>query len=174
MGGLFRRRRQKTVDAGMTDARFWDVLQSSSLPEALHAQLATLGDGDLLDFERRHAELHAEAYDWGLWGAAYVLHGGCSDDTFVDFRAYLLSLGRDVYESARADPDSLAYVSLDAAGETWEDWTSPTMHVIHQRTGQWAFAGSPPTSPLHPTGEEWQEDSDELARRFPRLTAAYA
>ena len=48
------------------------------------------------------------------------------------------------------------------------------MHVIHARTGQWAFAGSPPASPLHPTGEEWQEDSDELARRFPRLTAAYA
>ena len=102
-----------------------------------------------------------------------MLHGGCGDDTFSDFRAYLISLGRQVYEAARADPDSLADVPLDAAGDTWEDWASPTMHVLHERTGTWAFAGTPPAMPPQPTGEEWEEEGDELARRFPRLTAAY-
>lgn len=157
----------------MTDDRFWALMEASPSPDALHAQLATLGDGDLLLFERRHAELHAQAYDWGLWGAVYVLHGGCSDDTFIDFRSYLISLGRQVYDSALADPDSLADATLDAAADTWEDWTSPTMRVMHERVGRWAFAGSPPFSPTEPTGDEWQEDGEELARRFPRLTAAY-
>ncbi|MFD6821443.1 DUF4240 domain-containing protein [Streptomyces sp. NPDC060085] len=40
--------------------------------------------------------------------AAYLIGGGCSNDSFMDFRAGLIALGRDWYEKATADPDSLA------------------------------------------------------------------
>ena len=57
------------------------------------------------------------AYCWSLWGAAYVINGGCSDDPFVDFRASLISRGRQVFERALSDPDSLADEDFD--GSDW-------------------------------------------------------
>lgn len=157
--------------------RFWAVVEGAGTPSALHDRLEALPRRDLVGFERRHDRLTREAYDWGLWGAAYVLHGGCGDDAFADFRAYLVSRGRAVFEAALADPDALADVEgLDAEGEEWEDWSSPTMAVVHRRTGEYDLAGPPdPDAPAwgEPSGEEWDEDAGDLARRFPRLTARY-
>src|SRR5262245_66437683 len=45
-----------------------------------------------------------------LWGAAYTINGGCSDDGFFYFREALVGLGREVFEAAVQNPDSLADV----------------------------------------------------------------
>jgi hypothetical protein len=37
-----------------------------------------------------------------------VVNGHCSDDSFENFRCWLVSMGRDVYENALANPDSLS------------------------------------------------------------------
>jgi hypothetical protein len=136
--------------------------------------LATLTEEDLVEFERFHNEAFYNSYDWGLWGAAYVIDGGCSDDGFDYFRAYLISLGRDVFERALVDPDSLSDVELDDA-EGWEDWMSPTMMVIHARTGRYDMAGEvDPELRLayqEPAGQPWEES--DLSARFPRLSAKY-
>ena len=61
-----------------------------------------------------HDILHAYedlADKFGLWDAAGVMKEyGCSDDGFIDFRAWLIAQGREVYFAALADPDSLADV----------------------------------------------------------------
>jgi hypothetical protein len=150
-------------------AQFWSIIQSVDAPSALHASLNALSEDDLLDFERLHAARMDEAYDWGLWGAAYVINGGCSDDAFEYFRSYLISRGRHIFERALADPDSLAEVALDGEDD-WEDWMSPTMYVVHARTGTYAFVGPPDPRLVRrhePSGEPWTED--DLPRRFPRL-----
>jgi hypothetical protein len=46
-----------------------------------------------------------------------VIEDGCSEDCFRDFRSYLISLGREAYEAALRDPDSLAPV----VQESWDD-----------------------------------------------------
>ena len=51
---------------------------------------------------------HADQY--GLWTAANVMCGGLSDDLFMDFRAWLIAQGKEVYSAALKDPDSLADV----------------------------------------------------------------
>jgi hypothetical protein len=45
------------------------------------------------------------AYPWDLWGAAFVINGGCSDDGCERFRARLIMQGRDVFERALDDPE---------------------------------------------------------------------
>lgn len=157
----------------MTRDEFWQIVERSETPEALHAELTPLSEEELASFERHHDAVDREGYDWGLWGAAYVILGGCGDDSFDYFRAFLISLGRSVYESAVADPDSLAAVDRDLADEDdHEAWMSPTMAVVHERTGQYGFASTEPSPPrLDPTGEEWEED--DLDARFPRLAAKY-
>ena len=39
------------------------------------------------------------------------MNGGCSDDGFEYFRLWVISRGSEVYENARADPDSLITVA---------------------------------------------------------------
>src|SRR6266702_1273798 len=63
---------------------------------------------DILAFDRILYELMAESYRWDLWGAAYVINGGCSDDGFDYFRGWLIAQGEQVFAAALQDPDSLA------------------------------------------------------------------
>ena len=48
------------------------------------------------------------ADQYGLWDAAMM--EWCSDDGFIDFRAWLIAQGREVYQAALKEPDSLADV----------------------------------------------------------------
>lgn len=58
---------------------------------------------------------------WNLWGAAYVINGGCSDDCFEYFRGWLVLQGRETFERALANPDSLAvHPQLEGAAELEE------------------------------------------------------
>lgn len=66
-----------------------------------------------MEFERVFDAVNGEAYRTGLWAAAYLMRGGCSDDGFDYFRGWLLAQGRAVWEGAVAAPDSLADLGLD-------------------------------------------------------------
>jgi hypothetical protein len=101
----------------MDHQHFWALIEAAKTStggdcEAQTAQLvAALRHGpvdEILDWDRIHAELRVESYRWDLWGAAYLINGGCSDDGFDYFRGWLLGQGQALWEAALADPDSLA------------------------------------------------------------------
>jgi Protein of unknown function (DUF4240) len=56
-------------------------------------RLAELGREAAVAFDLA-AALGAESYDWNLWGAVYLMQGGCSDDAFDYFRGWLVMQGR--------------------------------------------------------------------------------
>ncbi|MEK8229205.1 DUF4240 domain-containing protein [Oerskovia sp. M15] len=94
--------------------------QDDPLPGALTALLVErLTPDEILAFAAEADEASAAAYAWPVWGAAYLIGGGCSDDGFMDFRDGLVLAGRDVFTRAVTDPDSLAEhpVVLGMAGE---------------------------------------------------------
>ncbi|RKZ44557.1 MAG: hypothetical protein DRR00_27955 [Candidatus Parabeggiatoa sp. nov. 3] len=68
--------------------------QSEKLAEVLHK----LEPQELIDFNNIYYQLHAKACTFNLWGAAYVINGGCSDDGFHYFRSWLISQGKDIFE----------------------------------------------------------------------------
>jgi hypothetical protein len=154
---------------------FWALIEQADSPGALQAELGNLSGDELASFERHYNAVFYGSYNWGLWGAAYLINGGCGDDSFDYFRAYLISLGRTVFETAVSDPDSLAGAEIATEDdEDWEGWMSPTMGLIHTRTGRYAFATDLDpqfTGHRQPTGEEW--DESDLPDRFPRLAAKY-
>ena len=63
---------------------------------------------------RFHAIMHGYrdlADKYGLWTAAiFIKEYGCSDDGFMDFRAWLIAQGKDIYMAALENPDSLTRV----------------------------------------------------------------
>jgi hypothetical protein len=63
---------------------------------------------EVLDWDHIQDELWVESYRRDLWGAAYLINGGCSDDGFDYFRGWLLGQGQAVWQAALAAPDSLA------------------------------------------------------------------
>ncbi|MFH9352577.1 DUF4240 domain-containing protein [Kitasatospora sp. NPDC017646] len=60
---------------------------------------------------------------WDVWAAAHLIGGGCSDDSFVGFRAGLIAFGRDWYERAADAPESLAeHPSVQAGAADGGQW----------------------------------------------------
>jgi uncharacterized protein DUF4240 len=75
---------------------------------ALTDRLATLDPEAIATYAAPMWAALAASYTTDLWGAAYLINGGCSDDGFDYFRGWLMSQGRDAYERIVADPDALA------------------------------------------------------------------
>jgi hypothetical protein len=112
----------------------------------------------------------------GSLGAAYVVHGGCSDDGFEYFRRWLISRGRDVYEPALADPDNLA--QLEVRPGTDGVWEFELIYYVAQQVFEEKGGEddvrdySEPEAGLvgpAPSGEPFEEDDEHLARRYPNL-----
>jgi hypothetical protein len=166
----------------MQKSEFWALIDASrkkaegdpdAQVEALREELAELSPEEIVSFQRHYDECKNRAYDWGVWGVAYVIGGGCSDDGFLDFRAWLISRGQKVYEAALKDPDSLARVvkEEDEDCQQMETFQYVAGEVWAERTGK-DFAEFPRTGSnigQEPAGEPWSEEGDDLRRRFPKL-----
>ncbi|GAA1585730.1 hypothetical protein GCM10009678_80400 [Actinomadura kijaniata] len=116
-----------------------------------------------------------ESYRGDLWGAAYLINGGASDDGFDYFRGWLVSQGRAVYEAALADPDSLAAVpkvrEAASAGHCLEDGAilSLAWNAYEHKTGEQL----PPDNATYSCpniDSDWDFDNaPETERRLPHL-----
>jgi hypothetical protein len=176
----------------MDREQFWALIEAARAAtggdcRALTAQLvAALGErsvNDVLAWDRIHGDLMAESYRRDLWGAAYLINGGCSDDGFDYFRGWLLGQGHARWQAALADPDSLAdhpevrvnrpyqepYVYLEC-----EDILGVAYRAYESLTGQEftvEVAGVRPWPPAE-LGEDWDfDDAAEMRARYPRLWA---
>jgi Protein of unknown function (DUF4240) len=162
--GFWRLVEQARRDAGGDTER-----QSELLAELL----ATLPAAQIADFGAIRRRLDAQAYTWDVWGAAYVIEDGCSDDCFRDFRAYLIALGRAPFQAALKDPDSLAPVVQDAEAGDWENADDPAPEAYEDATGEELPGGDGDLSGP-PRGNAWDdEQADELQRRYPALAARF-
>jgi Protein of unknown function (DUF4240) len=141
--------------------------------QLLAARLERLPAQQIADFGAIRHRLDRRAYTWELWGAAYVIDDGCSDDCFRDFRGYLISLGRGAYEAALKNPDSLAQVVQDAETGDWENADDVAPDAYQDVAGQDIPSGDSDLSG-RPRGEEWDdEQQDALVQRYPALAARF-
>ena len=132
--------------------------------------------------------MHAALYRRDVWAAAYLIAGGCSDDSFIDFRAGLIARGRDWYHRAAASPDSLAGhpAVADASrlrGEPlfYEEVNYAAPRAFERVTGDYAgfndawrrYRDSRGHSDHTPDMDEDFdfEDAQQMRRRLPRLAA---
>ena len=93
---------------------FWTLIaqakeHTSGPSEWLMEQLVDMGPEQAKKFDDIANAYIGLSYQYGLWTAASVMERhSCSDDSFIDFRTWLVGQGRDVYMAALKDPDSLA------------------------------------------------------------------
>lgn len=139
--------------------------------ELLNQRLSNLSEQELLEFINHFDYADAAAYTYSLWGAIYVMQGGCSDDAFDDFRATLISQGRSVYEQALSDPESLADLTFsDKEDICYEGYQFVTHKVAEQKMIE--YPAKTIFQSKEPTGEDWDEGSVDLL--YPKLAAKYS
>ena len=172
---------------------FWDLIAGAKREcgqdmdaslQWLTERLTALGPQQAQDF---HDILHGYkhlAYKYGLWTAATLMCGnGCSDDGFMDFRAWLIAQGREVYLAALADPDSLADVE-PYGGCQFESFSYVASEVLNTLTGGDAYDSMDPDGfdalvlelakgIQYGEGIDYPYEWDELERHFPRLCEKY-
>jgi hypothetical protein len=164
----------------MTEPQFWDLFATAQQqagdaeayvndgPEILQAILEQLPAAEIAAFDLIFNRKYFAAYRWDLWGAAYVIGGGCSDDGFMDFRSELISRGQAVYETALANPESLADVEPSIEG--LEGWQYVAGRAYEKKTGQ-RLPDIEERQTEEPAGRHWEEE--ELPTLFPRLSAKF-
>lgn len=155
--------------------RFWGIIakgQDSEDPRVLVAEeLAKLPPDEIVSYEEHFIALVDRAYRWPLWGAAYIMQGGCGDDSFTDFRCGVISRGREVYERALADPESLADFDEDWIGN--EEFGYLAWEAYQAKTGK-EMPWKQIDRPKHPLGDGWDLDDYETNRqRLPRIWEKY-
>ncbi|MGA5320886.1 DUF4240 domain-containing protein [Streptomyces seoulensis] len=166
----------------MDETEFWELIDATreaaegdpeEQADLLVDRLLQFDPDMVLDFARHFEARYNRAYRWDLWGAAWLLLDGAGDDAFDYFRCWLIGQGREVFEGALHDPDSLAGLldefdeEIDgdgeelgyAADEAYERLTgmvAPDLGIAPAR-------GEPEGTPVD------FENDDTLAERYPAL-----
>jgi len=162
----------------MDEQQFWDIVEQAKSasgpdldhrPEALEKILSPLPLESIQAFQQRYEHLLIKANSWKLWGAAYVMNGGCSDDGFKYFRDWLISEGKALFERAIEDPDSLSSVPHREYFEL-ESFGYAAIHAF-EKNGGGELERDFKVELAQPTGKEWQES--DLPKLLPKLSAKY-
>jgi len=181
----------------MDEQAFWQIVQRAhdasrgNMPrkcELLTAEIRQLSKEDAVELRNIFDAMMYRAYHWPLMGAATLIHGGCGEDTFSDFCSSLISRGQRAFETALADPDTLADEPIDEDAWIFEgyqyavtDGLRAHFPIVPDPSGWFArLMGSridpmPPRTvpPLRePTGEPWSE-RDQLTERLPKLAKRF-
>ncbi|MTH16498.1 DUF4240 domain-containing protein [Flavobacterium sp. LC2016-01] len=165
----------------MQEDLFWKIIQKTKdisggnfeeQQEELANELRKLTADELILFGNSFRNFRGKANTWELWGAIYIIHGGCSDDSFSDFREWVIAQGKDFYYKVLENPESLAEIETHLIEEfDWEGFGYLPGIIFEELTDQkmpYPFQENHIT-----TGKEWNEDSDDLKQMFPKLYAKY-
>jgi len=157
----------------LSERKFWALISENVLLNAdgsidatpLGEVLASKPLNEIAAFARRCWDCYSSSRTYALWGAAGLIHDGAPDDTFDYFRSWLVGRGRETFEAAIRDPDTLADV---ATPEALDDELYCIASAAYQQvTGElpsWEFSEYPDLgTPIDFT------DEDSLKAFYPRL-----
>jgi uncharacterized protein DUF4240 len=95
---------QARADAGADEASF----DRDAVASALTERLTALSKDQIVEFDFCFEDARDRLRKWELCAACLLVTGYISDDTFTDFQAGIIGLGRRAFERIAEDPDSLA------------------------------------------------------------------
>jgi uncharacterized protein DUF4240 len=160
----------KTREAANGDARKQSDLLMDELVKLPAAE-------EIIAFDHIFDDLKDKAYIGNLWDAATLIMHGSGDDGFQEFREWLVGRGKEAYENAIQNPETLVDV-LEVGEQIFPTLLGSAMGAYEKVTGK----------NMPPMPREWAQlqgrpkinmDADEaelladISARFPRLTAKF-
>ncbi len=168
-------------DELMDENTFWRIIKTSKSNSSgnyerqqteLNKELSKHSALEVLEFDNRFRTLRGQAYTWDLWAAAYIMNGGCSDDCFSDFRGWLIGQGKEIFENAMQNPETLVQLEHDMDNDDWEGLSYVPRDVYEKKTGGNEMPNGIKEN-FEIIGEEWEEDDDVLKAKYPKLHAKW-
>ncbi|WHX50924.1 DUF4240 domain-containing protein [Paenibacillus woosongensis] len=179
----------------MSTPYFWEFIDQSKKQGSeqvgwLARELSKKELKEIIDFEVELQKMMDQSYTSSLWGAAFVIMGGCSDDGFDYFRGWLISRGEEVYNGAINNPEFLAGYFTEE--NLMEDEYAPQMEeilsvgldaYIYKKTGEFEYNDEIHTEFLHELENrgyqiepaeldlDWEEEDLEV--RYPLLWSRF-
>lgn len=183
MGNIFR---NMSASNSKDEKWFWDIIQQSrgTTSKISHDRqlknltkiLSTHDKANILEFDRLFRDLLSKSYNWDLWGAAYIINGGCSDDTFDYFRSWLIGQGESIFYKSIESPETLIGVLKPKEEYEWEGLEYCAIDAYEKKTGEeFRLPDNPRDNEKNvtePTGRKW--DENELPTRFPKLWKVFS
>lgn len=162
----------------MSQEKFWAIIHQNrrncndceALANALQSSLSQLSPAEIIEFDFLFRQKVIEAYRWDLWGIAYLINGGCSDDSFEYFRYWLIGQGQTVYETVLANPEAILDFIDEETDIECESLIYASQYAYEALVGA-ALPSQELTYPQEPAGEQWEEE--DLEHLFPRVAAQY-
>ncbi|MCU0431519.1 MAG: DUF4240 domain-containing protein [Cytophagaceae bacterium] len=105
----------------LSEEKFWKIIEAAHkdsdddaelLVDTLVETLAEKSEKEIIGFDYQFSKAMRKSYTSELWCTAYVACGGCSDDGFDYFRAWLVSRGKEIFTKALKNPDTLIHEFL--------------------------------------------------------------
>jgi hypothetical protein len=131
----------------MTEDQFWTIIDEcrEKCDGEVECQAAQLIERLSREPEKAIAEYQAhflrfmdQAYDARVWAAGSLLDE-LSDDGFTDFRAWLISRGRNPYFRCLANPEELTEIATPGERVTAEEINSVAYKAYSTKTGRSDF-----------------------------------
>ncbi|MDX2216573.1 MAG: DUF4240 domain-containing protein [Oculatellaceae cyanobacterium bins.114] len=174
----------------LTEDDFWQLIEASKTEsggdiyeqlETLKAQLCKLTNAEIVSFDTILHRLLNKSFEARLWGAAYIINGGCSDDGFDYFRGWLIAQGQAIFEQALENPDSLAdVVDIENQDVQCEEIWYVAQEAYEEKTGKDDFGEKRIAESKELKGNlaDWSdddgnEDETKIQDLFPRLYAKF-
>jgi hypothetical protein len=163
----------------MPEEQFWQITgdahntargQYSRQLQALKDHLTTLPNDEIVRFFNTFSALMAASYNTNVWGAAYVINGGCSDDCFEYFRQYLIAQGRDRFYAFLHNPDNCSDWIKSESDENYEGFGYVPIEAYKIKNGSELPITYQPNYELK--GNMFDESSVE--RIYPRLAKKFS
>ncbi|KAB2861374.1 MAG: DUF4240 domain-containing protein [Anaerolineae bacterium] len=165
----------------MDEIRFWQLIDEvresgTDSVQTLIAKLSQLPPEEILAYQKHFYDVMDASYTSTLWAAAYIIAGGCSDDSFSDFRAWLIMQGQTTFWRVVADPEVLAEL-VESDDIFWEEIIYAPREAHERITRNENFGelyiqkygySQPPEIVL-----DWGEDEDKLQVLLPKLYAKF-
>lgn len=165
---------------------FWSLIETTKAESSgdiaiqrdlLIERLKELSEEEIVAFEDIYAQMETQAYRGELWDVAYIVHCGCTEEGFTDFRAWLIAQGRDVYQKVIEDPQNLADVIDEHQREDilFETFAYAASRAYYRKTGRVIYELRHPNKTYEfPKFGEMSDGSDEEIRaKFPRIAEKF-
>ena len=168
----------------MESDEFWEVIERSRCASEgdveqqaaeLEEILSTLGPEKMAGFQNEFSKKNLQLYTWELWGAAYVLHDGCSDDCFEYLRSWVVAHGVEYFDAVVKNPQNLGAGLLagsvgDSDSGEWVQYVAADTYAVATdgRNLDEDYPQILSTIAMgEPKGAEWEER--DLEKLYPGL-----
>lgn len=164
--------------ADTNEARFWQLVEAAFAPDGatylgmqrLAQALQQLPRAEALAFERTLHAVMKRANTWDLIGAAHFVGVDRGGDSFDEFRAWLVTRGRETFDRVLADVAALAELPFERSPV--DEWRASGMLTVARGAARgddeatWPELDDAPT----PSGRRIDRiGEDALRERFPAL-----